>query len=192
MVPRPPRARDAPREHGALVVGDPRGDLPRARAEARSVARALGVEPVLGGAARREAVIAGLATTGLFHYAGHGTFGGDAWGGELLLADDGTLRTGDVLALPGVPPRVVLSGCDTARSPATRVENLGLAQAFVVAGSRVVVAAARPVSDADAARFSTALHAAPPDDLVAAFRAATLALRDAGSPDWSAFRVYVP
>ncbi|WP_438010043.1 CHAT domain-containing protein [Sorangium sp. So ce321] len=201
-APRPTDAAGAPRS--ALVVADPRRDLPAARREADAVARALEgrglrVERLSGGLATHRAVAGALEQPGieLFHYAGHGFFGGlDGWDSGLALAGGSELAVGDILALRRAPARVVLSGCDTARteaSPGARGLGLGLAQALLVAGARSVIAATRPVDDALAERVMAALYAGEQQDPGAQLREATLAaLRADPSCDWASFRALVP
>lgn len=188
----------------ALVVGDPRGDLAAARKEADSVTAALtGTEWVVrqltGEQASHAAIRDALAEGGLdlFHYAGHGVFEGrDGWESGLPLAGDAWLTVGDVLALARAPRRVVLSGCETARTaPGAAVAGLGLGQAFVVAGSGQVIAAKRPVDDALAGALASHLASQPArlDDLGAALAAAQAKMAAAHPKrDWAAFRVLVP
>ncbi|MGK3981954.1 CHAT domain-containing protein [Sorangium sp. So ce136] len=202
---RPADAASAPRS--ALVVADPRRDLPAARREADAVARALEgkglrVERLSGGLATHRAVAGALEQPGIevFHYAGHGFFGGlDGWDSGLALAGGSELAVGDILALRRAPARVVLSGCDTARTeaaqaaPGARGLGLGLAQALLVAGARSVIAATRPVDDALAERVMAALYAGEQQDPAAQLREATLAaLRADPSCDWASFRALVP
>ena len=79
---------------------------------------------------------------GLFHYAGHGfRRGRDAWDSYLTLAGDDRLTIADVLGLRRVPPRIVLSSCETdAAGEGAVVAGLGLAPAFVLAGADAAVA----------------------------------------------------
>lgn len=185
-----------------LLVADPGGDLPGARAEAATVRAARPqAEALLGPSATVGAVRGALATAGSFHYAGHATFReGDVWQAGLPLAD-GVLRVGDVLALPRAPDAVVLSACESGRAEPGAVEGWGLAQAFVARGARVVVGTSRPVTDRASARMASELYppggaappaAADPGSVAEAVRRAQLALRAAGDADWSAFRVWVP
>ncbi|WP_438023405.1 CHAT domain-containing protein [Sorangium sp. So ce233] len=210
----PPRPAAQPSPRSAVVVGDPRGDLPAARAEAAARAgdlarRGWAVAHLEGQAATHDAVRAAVERPGvsLLHYAGHGVFEGrDGWRSGLPLAGGGWLTVGDILALARVPPVVVLSGCDTARTAElARAEGLGLAQAFAAAGASAVVAAARPVRDALAAELMAALYggragAAPElpgarlflDDVPAALRDVELTLlRAAPDGDWTSFRAIV-
>ena len=115
------------------------------------------------------------------------------WDSVLPLAESSDLTLGDILALTHAPRWVVLSGCETARTgTATPAESLGLAQAFLAAGSASVLAAVRPVADETAASlvdgFYRAWTQATPAS--AALRAAQLALR-ASDPaaDWASFRI---
>jgi tetratricopeptide (TPR) repeat protein len=190
----------AARSLRALVVGDPQRNLPEARREARAVADALAatsaadVALLEAGTATHAAVIDALGTASLFHYAGHATYGGeDGWDSALPLAAGGHLLVADVLALPHVPARVVLSGCNVAHtSSASPGETLGIAQAFLVAGSDSVIAPTRSVSDALSFRFAEALYAelSSDADVPRAARRALLRLR-AQEPagDWANFRV---
>jgi tetratricopeptide (TPR) repeat protein len=188
----------------ALVVADPRSDLPGARAEGRAVVEVLasGVRPwvaeeVKHGRASAAAVRGRLATADLLHYAGHGTFSGaGGWESGLLLADETELTLGDFLALARVPAWVVLSGCDTGRSSAEiPVEGLGLAHAFLLAGSQAVVASTRPADDRTVPAFFIDLYRQwdREPDLAVALQRAQLAWRQRGlGADWASFRLFEP
>ncbi|MDX1998045.1 MAG: CHAT domain-containing protein [Thermoanaerobaculia bacterium] len=152
-LPAPARLRGTGR---ALVVGNPSGDLPDAEREAQEVAallRAAGrdVELVVGRAADADTVRGHLAEgIELLHYAGHADFAGP--GGlqsELRLARGTRLALDDLLVLNHAPEWVVLSACDSGKTTSVaRVDGLGLAQTFVLGGSRAVVATTRPIADA--------------------------------------------
>ena len=187
----------------AIVIGDPRSDLPRAREEATAVAKLLGPTRKtvvhLGDEATAKVVASSIDGAGLLHYAGHGVYAGlEGFESALPLASKGLLSVGDLLALGSAPRKVVLSGCDAARS-AGAAEGLGLAQALVIAGSEEVLAPTRPVSDELAAKLAAhlyegeagaALMRLEPGALAAATRAAITKLRlDDSSSDWAAFRV---
>lgn len=180
----------APRR--ALVIADPANNLPHAREEGRAAAAALtaaGAEVVqmVGPAATLPAVLDQLGRVDLLHFAGHGVFSEQGWSAGLALADGRDLLATDVLTAPAVPSWVVLSGCSTAASRPSMVESMGVAQAFLVAGSAEVVATTRPVHDAVAARFAAAWHAsmAQTGDGGIAYRDAVRAVSD---DDWAAFR----
>lgn len=184
------------RDH-VVVVGDPSGDLPEALAEARevgSVLEKLGpAQLLLRDRATSAALSASLRGATILHYAGHGTFGGlDGMESELPLAAGGRLTVGDILAAAPVPPRIVLAGCEAARSEGD-VEGLGIAQAFVVAGAREVLAPVRKVSDHLARRFALETARAVADGAStlaeAARRAAFRLSEQTPDADWAAFRV---
>lgn len=189
----------------ALLVADPRSDLPAARKEAEGLAgtfRGWGsgwsLKRLDSLDATAGAVRASLPATHLFHYAGHGLFSGDAgWGSALELADDSTLTVGDILTLPRVPEWVVLSACEggasSERAPGT---GIGLAPAFLVAGSLGVVAAHRPVPDSTARELMRELYREwrPGADLARELRRTQLAYlqRHPTSDDWASFRLLTP
>ncbi len=194
---------DAPRDvrpvrkaHRALVVADPDGNLPGARDEARLVVRRLRQLDLdtffLVGSEVERARILGRMDVGLLHWAGHARQlegRSDALAASVLpLAAGAYLTAGDVLALPRVPDRVVLSGCETSPTDTT---HLGVAQAFVLAGASAVIATSRAVRDDEARAIGAALYASGQDDLGPALRSAQLALR-AEPIDWAAFRTIVP
>lgn len=204
---------DAPRQAGAfraLVLADPRGDLPGARGEARAVAAAVGAGGARSGAWSAEilpgdtdagALYRRLAGCDLFHYAGHAqSTGAGGWESMLLLAHATSLTLPDLLALPRSPAWVVLSGCDTGRQAGggagAAAEVPSLAHAFLLAGARGVVAAVRPVDDGAARAFVAQLYRqwAGEPDLAERLRQAQLALRaaDPASGAWQSFRLFEP
>jgi CHAT domain-containing protein len=198
-------ARSAPAPgRRALLVADPRDDLPGALEEAASVRRALASgsrrwvsEELKSSAATADAVRSRLAAADLLHYAGHGTFSGfGGWESSLLLAEETRLTLGDFLALVRVPAWVVLSACDTGRSAAeTPVEGLGLAHAFLLAGSRAVVASNRPADDRTVPAFFADLYRQwdREPDLAVALQRAQLAWRQRDPrADWASFRLFEP
>ncbi|MFK7928918.1 MAG: CHAT domain-containing protein, partial [Myxococcota bacterium] len=130
------------------VIGDPDSTLPGARAEAEALAKTTKTTLLLGEAANRDMTLAALSRASMLHYAGHGTLDPEeAFRSGLTLADS-TLDVADVLSLSSAPSFVVLSGCETGRSRGDRrVATLGIAQAFLLSGSHVVVASSSPVAD---------------------------------------------
>jgi cellulose synthase operon protein C len=188
----------------ALLVSDPQGNLPAAREEAETIAgasRAWGpawaLERLDGTEAGAERVRQALPDATLFHYAGHGTFAGFAgWNSELELADGSRLTVGDILALRPAPAWVVLSACEGGRSSEEAPgEGIGLAQAFLLAGARAVIAADQRVPDRTARDLMRELYRGwqPGEDLPGQFQRAQLASRrqdPAGR--WASFRLLVP
>lgn len=191
----------APREHGVgprLVVTDPREDLEAARAEGADVARLLRsgggeVQTLAGSEATEAALRARLGAASHFHFAGHARAdGGAGWQSGLALAGEARLDTGDILALGQVPPTAVLAGCETARTETGVVVGLGVAQAFLLAGARTVVASVRPVEDTLLAQFSRRLYAIEGDSFEhRAWRALLELAESAPDTDWAALRVLV-
>lgn len=193
-----------PEQRRALLVADPRGDLPGAAAESVAVRKVLQSDPrpwivdqLSDATASADAVRRRLAAAELFHYAGHGSFAGfGGWDSSLLLANKTRLTLGDLLALDKLPRWVVLSGCDTGRSQAEApVAGLGLAHAFLLAGSQEVVASTRPTDDRSLPVFFAELYRQwqRDPDLAAALQHAQLAWRQRNpTADWASFRVFEP
>ncbi|MEM6275211.1 MAG: CHAT domain-containing protein [Myxococcota bacterium] len=136
----------------ALVVSDPRGDLPQARSEGERTSRRLhelgySVRVLSGSHATVVAVREGLKSADVFHYSGHGSFSeDDEWSSHLPLFD-GRFSVSDILMQDSPPSLVVLAGCETARTT-SESPQFGLAQAFLAAGGDYVIASARPIADA--------------------------------------------
>jgi hypothetical protein len=193
---------DVPGESSLLVVADPTGTLPAARREGEAVIAIegsdAGVTLLAGADATRARVLEGLPRASALHFAGHASYAGvDGWESALLLAGGERLTVADVLALPRVPALVVLSGCETGieGEEGGGPPGLGLADAFIAAGSAAVVASTRRVDDATADPFMRALATAlmrTPDDVPLALQRAQLEARSAlPSTEWSAFRAFV-
>lgn len=176
-----------------LVVADPTIDLPHAFAEGEAVAATLPDARLLTrGAATRGAVEAAMGGARAMHYAGHGVARADSpWQAHLALAGETTLTVADILTAEVPAGTVVLSGCRTGvRGALSDREALGLADAFVAAGSRAVLATRRNIPDEGAARFIARFHAAGGLDRPGAALAATTAeFHRRGDPVWSAFRL---
>jgi len=135
----------------------------------------------------------------VFHYAGHGRFESAGLASTLELAEGGRLSAGDFLALAPAPRKVVLSGCDAARTNGES-DDLGLAQALVAAGAEEVLAPVHAISDVLAEKLAAALYAGAAGDaacdldasgsLATAARIALLEVRKADpSAGWEVFRV---
>jgi tetratricopeptide (TPR) repeat protein len=188
----------------ALLVVDPQGDLPAAREEAteiegaiRSWGPAWALNRLDSTTARAEAVRKTLPDSDLFHYAGHGTFAGfSGWDSLLSLADGSILTLSDVLALRRAPAWVVLSSCDAARSSEEAPgEGIGLANAFLLAGSQAVIAATRKVPDHIARDLSVELYRGwqPGGDLSRQFQRAQRICRERHLvTDCASFRLLEP
>lgn len=191
-----PRSTASVPRGGALVVADTLGDLPAARREGAQVTASLGaVAPIsiVGPGLTHDRLRRELENAASFHFAGHGAFAPGALESAFPLADGTSFSVADVLALGHAPAHVVLTACESARTTSTAsVEGLGLAHAFVVAGADTVLAATRPVADADAEVFVRALYASPSRAPAEAMRAAASTLRrERPTSDWASFRLLV-
>lgn len=145
------------------------GPLPFARAEARSIRRALGrgtevLESTAAteGRARREAA----AGPSLLHFATHAVVD-EARPEEsaILLApgpgeEDGLIRPSEIPALGAGRRVVVLSGCSSAGGPVLAGEGvLSLARAFFATGAVAVIGSLWPLRDDEAAVFFERFYA---------------------------------
>ena len=152
---------------GALVVGDPtvgevlyKGLLTDfeplfcARKEAEMVGRLLGIQPLLGSGATKQAVLQAIPSVSLMHLAAHG----NAERGEIALspqrATNDTPQEEDYLLnvseIQGVQVRaklVVLSCCHSGRGLVKKEGVLGIARAFLASGARSVLVASWEIED---------------------------------------------
>ncbi|MFD0663577.1 CHAT domain-containing protein [Thermocatellispora tengchongensis] len=166
---------------GAAVFGDPGGDLPFARAEAKRIAGFLAARPVLRGEVTRDALTGALRRTGIVHFAGHARFVADDPMSSGLVAADGVLTSREVAALGSVTARLVaLSGCETGVSrdhPGD--DTVGLVRGFLYAGAATVLASLWRVPDHSTAHLITAFYRHLPTGTKAeALRAAMLETRE--------------
>lgn len=211
--PAPPAASSAGVLRALIVDSDPRGDLPNAESEGQSVTQSLvrntfwssrhlsGNEATAG--AVRAALDGAERPLDLFHFAGHARYGGvDGLASALLLADGTALDVADILLLRHPPRVVILSACEGAHAGSNGARGLGIAQAFLLAGSEVVLAPYERVHDGATAAFMKELYGAPAklgglDGLEARLSATTLALSAAHALDPAvfeppAFRLMIP
>lgn len=184
-------APSAHEEHGAtLVVADPTGDLPGARASGLELARSAHARLLIGADANLAVVPGAIERAGIFYYFGHGEPAGrTGYDTGLRLAAEGYLGVDAVFALSRVPGYVFLGTCSGAseREAGPIGPRLGIAQAFVLGGARVVMASTRPVDDQLAYDLEGAARTAPSWE--AALRALAAARPEA---DWAAFRLFTP
>ena len=153
---------------GALLVGDPdvgeviyRGrlnkkfvPLPGARKEAEMIGRLLGVRPLLGQHATKQAVLERIKSVSLIHIAAHG----NAERGEIALAppgsttgipqeDDYLLKMSDISQVQVRAKLVVLSCCHSGRGQIRAEGVVGIARAFLGSGARSVLVALWALED---------------------------------------------
>ena len=162
---------DSPRDYhsqiGALIVGEPdvsevlyKGrieklcPLPCARKEAEMIARLLGAQPLLGNQATKGAVLQGIHSVSLIHFAAHG----NAERGEIALApkcpingipreEDYLLTMADISQVQLRAKLVVLSCCHSASGRVRAEGVIGIARAFLGSGARSVLVALWALGD---------------------------------------------
>ena len=163
---------------GALIVGDPdvglvryKGKkenisrLPYAGKEAAMIGRLLGVQPLLGQQATKQAVLESINSVSLIHFAAHG----DAERGEIALSplrptnrtpkeDEYLLTMSDISKVQLRAKLVVLSCCHSGQGQ-IRVEGVvGIARAFLGSGARSVLVALWAIQDIATEQFMNAFY----------------------------------
>jgi len=197
---------------GALVLAPLPEELPWSRREAEDVAAALGTEgirTILGTTATEQALRRGLEASRVVHVATHGIMnplnpmftGVDLrGGGGEGTRNDGRLEVREILGLRVASDLVYLSGCETGRAGAwstgfeTHEDYATLAQAFLYAGARNVVATLWRVPDDGAAAFAARFYRAlagrdPVEALAAAQREMLSDPRYAAPYYWAAYQI---
>ena len=184
--------------------------LPATAGEARAFEQALGEATVrIGRRATEENFRASLAAAPVVHAATHGVLNprnpmftrvelarGSAAGPE----DDGRLEMHELIGRPVSASLVFLSGCETGLGPAWSTDFAAgedyatLAQAFLYAGARNVVATLWRIEDEGAAAFAAEFYEAladlgPVDALAAAQRALMDDPRFGAPFYWAAYRL---
>ena len=158
---------------GALIVGDPdvglvrykgrkqsMSRLPCAGKEAAMIGRLLGVQPLLGEQATKQAVLERINSVSLIHFAAHG----DAERGEIALAplrpnnrtpkeEEYLLTMSDISRVQLRAKLVVLSCCHSGQGQ-IRIEGVvGIARAFLGSGARSVLVALWALEDSATEQF---------------------------------------
>ena len=171
-------------QSGALIVGNPDvgevhfkrrltkiSRLPCAENEARIVGEKLGVEPLIGQQATKEAVLQAMNSVALIHIAAHG----DAERGEIALApsfrrpngipqeDVYLLTMTDISRIQVRAKLVVLSCCHSARGKIKAEGAVGIARAFLGSGARSVLVSLWALDDNSTEQLMTHFY----DHLVA-------------------------
>ena len=164
---------DSPEDYhsqtSALVVGDPKvgkvlykgsplnfdnDPLPCARKEAEMVGRLLGVQPLLGERATKQAVLQAINSVSLIHFATHG----NAERGEICLSpnratdnipqeEDYLLTMSDISQVQLRAKLVVLSCCHSGRGEIKQEGVIGIARAILASGARSVLVALWAIED---------------------------------------------
>ncbi|XP_078359151.1 uncharacterized protein LOC144643699 isoform X1 [Oculina patagonica] len=163
---------------GALIVGNPdvgrvryKGrlkyilPLPCAENEANMVGEKLGVRPLLGQEATKQAVLQVINSVSLIHFAAHG----DAERGEIALApfrplnripreEDFLLTMSDISQVRLRAKLVVLSCCHSGRGQIRAEGVVGIARAFLGSGARSVLAALWALEDSATEQFMSRFY----------------------------------
>ena len=163
------RTREPARPCRALVIGDPRGDLPSAADETRRMQAALSADAdrcradLKCARATVEFVLSRLREYDLVHYAGHATYSAEAPDTSAWVLADGALEARQVRALSGALPVLVFANaCGTGQTVNWLTDEargvFGLASAFLMAGVRHYVGTLAPVLDEGAAALASAFY----------------------------------
>jgi CHAT domain-containing protein len=149
----------------ALVAGDPDGSLPQAAKEARAISRLYGVDPLIGRAATKGAVVALAGQSGILHLAAHAALNPvNPLFSRIELAPDGegdgNLEMQEVLGLDlSKTGLVVLSACSTQMGKLSAGDELeGLTRAFLYAGTPAVLSSLWNVEDDSTAFLMTRFY----------------------------------
>ena len=158
---------------GAAVVGDPtvgevyyNGSLTDitplfcASKEAEMVGQLLGVQPLLGSRATKQAVLQAIPSVSLIHLAAHG----NAERGEIALSpqcttnstpqeEDYLLTMSDIEGVQVRAKLVVLSCCHSGRGLIKKEGVIGIARAFLASGARSVLVASWALEDKATAKL---------------------------------------
>ena len=167
-------------ETGALIVGDPKvgevlykgrpknfdnAPLPCAKKEAEMVGQLLGVQPLLGERATKQAVLQAINSVSLIHFAAHG----NAERGEIALSpnrttesipqeEDYLLTMSDISQVQLRAKLVVLSCCHSGRGEIKKEGVIGIARAFLGSGARSVLVALWALDDTATEQFMSRFY----------------------------------
>ena len=160
-------------QSGALIVGDPEVGrvrfkgrrktflpLPCAKKEAEMIGELLGVQPLLGECAKKQAVLERLNSVSLIHFAAHG----NAERGEIALSpvrstnripleEDYLLTISDISKVRLRAKLVVLNCCHSGRGQIRAEGVVGIARAFLGSGARSVLVALWALNDRATKQF---------------------------------------
>ncbi|XP_078354196.1 uncharacterized protein LOC144638809 isoform X1 [Oculina patagonica] len=164
---------------GALIVGNPDvgmvrykgrlkciSPLPCAESEANMVGEKLGVKPLLGKQATKQAVLQVINSVSLIHFAAHG----DAERGDIALApalrtpnripreEDYLLTMSDISKVQLRAKLVVLSCCHSGRGQIRAEGVVGIARACLGSGARSVLVALWALEDSATEQFMSRFY----------------------------------
>ncbi len=201
-----PQVEDDDGKTNVLVVGDPASDLPQARVEAASVARALGrlrgvrVQALIDGVTYSDLSRALDATRfDVVHYAGHATH--DPLRGTALLLRDSPMAADDLTTRRFLPWLFFVNACYSAATGRRTEMLIGtvptLVSGLLSAGVRAFVGANWAVGDRAATTFAIAfyrslLQGRTVGEAVRVGRASVADQHGEGEPAWAAYSLYGP
>ena len=163
---------------GALIVGDPEvgsvlfkesiekvSRLPSASEEAEIIGKLLGIQPLLGEQATKQAVLESINSVSLIHIAAHG----DAERGEIVLGpppainrtpeeEDYLLTMAEISQVRLRAKLVVLSCCHSAKGQIRAEGVVGIARAFLGSGARSVLVALWAIEDKATKQFMSRFY----------------------------------
>jgi len=177
---------------GALIVGNPTGDLNFAEDEALDVARLFNIKPILRQKAKRKLILRRIEGKKVLHFACHGLFDPfvPAFSRIVLANDD--LTAIDFMNLEIDANVTVLSACETAIPEIKGGDEVeGLVRAIQYGGSRFVVASLWKVLDKSTKELFLKFYAEE-GDVGERLRKAILSLKDSGYGfyHWAPFQAY--
>jgi CHAT domain-containing protein/tetratricopeptide (TPR) repeat protein len=142
-------------EASLLILSDPTGDLPWAKAEAKRVQAMTNAKVLSGRECSAERVLNEIAAADSVHFAGHSRFvPKNPFASGLVLHGGDILTARELLAARVKLRLVVISGCDSGvQSIGPSNELTGLARALMYAGAGSLVMSLWPVIDAAAAEL---------------------------------------
>ena len=183
-----------PKFPSAAFFGDPSGDRTESGELLQDLAQLYQTTPYLTGTVTRERFTTMMSNCTLVHFQGHARHvANDPLGSHLVLSD-GQLTARGIFGLPAIAAEhVILAACESAVNVLkTGDDPLGLIPAFLVAGTRSVLATLWRVNQSSTIYFMRAYHDyllrpsthQAPFHKAQALRQAVLSLRQ--HPDYSA------
>lgn len=130
--------------------------LPGAEAEAKFLAKALKIEPLIGDAATEVAISERMENARFLHFATHGLLETESAYNQSFLSalafapspgEDGFLTVKETARMDLKAELAVLSACDTGRGRVTGDGVIGLTRGYITAGVPTVVVSLWPVND---------------------------------------------
>jgi hypothetical protein len=146
---------------GALVGGNPNGDLPYADEELKQVGNLLRSSPISGPNATTAEIVSGMRGASIIHLATHARFvKGSPLDSGVVLADR-ALTAREVMHHPLQADLLALSACESGMTQSLGGEEFaGLAQAFLLAGAQSVLVSLWNVNDRATATLMDAFYRA--------------------------------